>query len=150
MCKLNLTKKLNAIGTILLSFDHFAFSICDCYTFENSRTKIMIRLIICLIGYAFTLLGLFDSSLFGKRIKDEERVINYDDETKHCDDETKHEEERKPIIEDKNKINVLEQWLNFELEVLKKITNKDGKKLSTLDKKIKHLYYLKKNFMNLI
>ena len=143
MCKLNLTKKLNAIGTILLSFDHFAFSICDCYTFENNRTKIMIRLIICLIGYDFTLLGLFDSSLFGKRIKDEERVINYDDKTKH-------EEERRPIIEDKNKINVLEQWLNFELEVLKKITNKDGKKLSTLDEKIKHLYYLKKNFMNLI
>lgn len=143
MCKLNLTKKLNAIGTILLSFDHFAFSICDCYTFENSRTKIMIRLIICLIGYAFTLLGLFDSSLFGKRIKDEERVINYDDKTKH-------EEERRPIIEDKNKINVLEQWLNFELEVLKKITNKDGKKLSTLDEKIKNLYNLKKYFMNLI
>lgn len=143
MCKLNLTKKLNAIGTILLSFDHFAFSICDCYTFENSRTKIMIRLIICLIGYAFTLLGLFDSSLFGKRIKDEERVINYDDETKH-------EEERRPIIEDKNKINVLEQWLNFELEVLNKITNKDGKELSPLDKKIKNLYNLKKYFMNLI
>lgn len=143
MCKLNLTKKLNAIGTILLSFDHFAFSICDCYTFENSRTKIMIRLIICLIGYAFTLLGLFDSSLFGKRIKDEERVIN-------CDDETKHEEERRPIIEDKNKINVLEKWLNFELEVLNRITNKNGKELSLLDKKIKHLYNLKKNIMKLI